>query len=232
MIKKIILLITIILLTACTKTEELEKEEPNNETEQKETIENEEEKEKIPEYQDNNPIKLGLFLYDNNYKNKNVLKDTYYAEFSSWKDIGSFEVFYTEDEIINGTSFKDVWKKYYNNYQNIDGYKIGYNLKFILSDGTNFEYNYFEPDIYRFSEYFYVYHYDDVHQKDGVVYSHLEKMEENTLMTSMKIHAGESIEEVENFILSVFTYNDSENFDSEGNYRGNSRYTIRIKKNS
>lgn len=183
------------------------------------------------EYIDNNPIKLGLFLYDNNYHNKSKIVDTYYADFIGGSDIGSFEVFFTDDDVIEGNSFKDTWYKYYNMYDEIENYKIGFNIKFILKDGTNYNSNFLEPDIYKFSDYFYVYLYDDVNQEDGSFYSHLEEVNDNTIITSLKIYAVNGIDEVENFILSVFTYKDSNDFDNEGNYIGNSIYGIRIKRN-
>ena len=169
-------------------------------------------------------------MYDNNYNNKRALKDTYYTNFISGVDIGSFEVFLTAEEYIDGINFKDAWNKYYSEYDDNGNYKVGFNIKFILSDGTNFNGNFLEPDIYKFSEYFYVYLYDDINQKDGVVYSHLEKMEDNTMLTSIKIYAVDGINEVENFILSVFTYDDEKDFDEEGNYIGNSITAIRIKR--
>ena len=50
------------------------------------------------------------------------------------------------------------------------------------------------------------------------------------MITSIKIYAVDGIDEVENFILNVFTYNDDNDFDENGNYRGNSIYGIRIKR--
>ena len=221
--KKIVLIIFVLFLSACTKEKE-------NIT-VNEKINTEEESNVLEErYVDDNPIKLGLFLYDNNYNNEEVLVDAYYTEFISGVDIGSFEVFYTDEKTINGSSFKDTWNKYYNNYTGIENYKIGYNIKFILSDGTNFNGNFLEPDIYRFGDYFYVYLYDDIHQDDGVIYSHLENTNEDTLITSIKIYAVDGIDNVENIILSVFTYDSDDDFDSDGNYIGNSRYAIRIKR--
>ena len=216
---KKILLIGLLLLTGCT----------SNNTYVEDTILSEKEVENIPEYIDDNPIKLGLFLYDNNYHNKEVIKDVYYADFIPNKDIGSFEVFLTDDDIIDGTSFKDTWNKYYNNYEDISNYKIGYNIKFMLYNGTNYEANILEPDIFKFSDYFYIYLYDDIHQVDGTSYSHLERMEDNTLITSIKLYAVEGIDKVESIILSAFTY-DEDAFDDNYNYRGNSLYVIRIKR--
>ncbi len=216
---KKILLIGLLLLTGCT----------SNNTYVEDTILSEKEVENIPEYIDDNPIKLGLFLYDNNYHNKEVIKDVYYADFIPNKDIGSFEVFLTDDDIIDGTSFKDTWNKYYNNYEDISNYKIGYNIKFMLYNGTNYEANILEPDIFKFSDYFYIYLYDDIHQLDGAFYSHLESMEDNTLITSIKLYAVDGIDKVESIILSAFTY-DEDDFDDNNNYRGNSLYVIRIKR--
>lgn len=219
--KKVFFLLIIFVISGCSITVEKEdvlKEENDTLIEVKN------------EYKDDNKIKLGLFLYDNNYSSKERLEDTYYTNFTSGVDIGSFEVFLTDEKVIDGTSFKNVWNKYYNNYEDIDNYKVGFNIKFILDDGTSYSGNFLEPDIYKFSEYFYVYLYDDIHQKDGVFYSHLESMSDDTLLTSIKICAVDGINRVENIILSAFTYDSTDEFDSEGNYRGNSIYVIRIKR--
>lgn len=222
--KKILLVLLIILVTGCSLKKEPVKK-TDNELEKETSI-----KEKTDEYQDDNPIKLGIFEANNNYHNKEVIKDAYYTDFKAREDLGSFEVFFTDDKIIDGNTFKDTWNKHYNKYENIDLYKIGYNIKFILTDGTDFEGNFLEPDIYKFSDYFYVYLYDDINQKDGAFYSHLEETNDNTMMTSIKLYAASKIEEVENIILTAFTYNKEEDFDEKGNYKGNSRYAIRIKK--
>lgn len=222
MIKKVGLLFLILLLSACSVKEKeiYENKEVDNNI-------NEEIKE---EYVDDNPIKLSLFLYDNNYHNKKRIEDTYYANFTSGVDIGSFEVFLTDESTIDGINFKDTWNKYYNNYVDITNYKIGYNIKFVLNDGTSYNSNYLEPDNYRYGEYFYTYLYDDIHQVDGAFYSHLESMEDNTLITSIKIYAVEGIDKVDYFVLSAFTYDGEEDFDGEGNYRGNSIYRVNIKR--
>ena len=220
--KKILLIITILLLSGCNKVNTLEENKKTSEKESNEEIQE--------EYQDDNKIKIGLFKYDNNYKNKEVIEDVYYADFISGIDIGSFEVFLTDEKIINGTNFKNTWNKYYSMYEKIDNYKIGFNIKFMLSDGTNYNENFLEPDIFKFREYFYVYLYDDINQEDGSYYSHLETMNENTILTSIKIYAVENIDKVESIILSAFTYDSEEDFDEDDNYRGNSIYVIRIKR--
>lgn len=227
--KKLILLLFILFLSSCS-INDVEKEDTINTVDDsvKEDIVIEDVVEDV--YIDENKVKLGLFLYDNNYSNKRRLEDTYYTNFISGVDIGSFEVFLTDEEIVNGTSFKTTWNKYYDSYENIENHKIGFNIKFVLNDGTNYDSNFLEPDIYKFGEYFYVYLYDDVNQKDGTMYGHLEEMNENNLLTSIKIYAVDGIDRVDSFILGAFTYDTEDDFDEEGNYRGDSIYVIRIKR--
>lgn len=219
--KRVLALVFILLLCGCNvnKTTNEVVEEPTNES-QEETKD---------VYVDDNPIKLGIFEANNNYKNKHVIEDAYYCDFNNLEDIASFEVYFTDDKEISGRNQKEIFNKYYNTYTNIDDYKIGYNIKFILSDGTDFNGNFLEPDIYKFGAYFYVYLYDDINQPDYTYYSHLEEMGDNTIISSIKLF-GVYLDNVENIILTAFTYNDMDDFDDEGNYRGKSRYTIRIKK--
>ena len=48
-------------------------------------------------------------------------------------------------------------------------------------------------------------------------------------MTSVKLYAVDVIDEVESITLTAFTY-DEDDFDKDNNYRGNSKYTINIKR--
>ena len=108
--KRIILFILVLFLSGCSI-----KDKDNVQTlEREDKVEIKEEE----KYIDDNPIKLGIFLSDNNYSNKEVIKDTYYANLQSGVDIASFEVFFTDEEIINGSNFKNTWNKYYANYTN------------------------------------------------------------------------------------------------------------------
>lgn len=220
-IKKILLIGIIFFICGCSL---FTKEEKKKITTNNDNVKIED------KYVDDNPIKLGIFLVDNNYHNKSVIDDDYYTDFVSGKDIASFEVFYTGDEVIDGTNFKNTWNNYYDKYTDIDNYKIGYNIKFILNDGTSFDNTFLKPDIFYFAKYFYVYFYDDIHQKDGTMYSHLEEVNDNTLMTSVKLYAVDGIDDVKDIILTAFTYDDEDDFDDNGNYRGSSSYTIEIKR--
>ena len=219
---KKILLIVVILLVGCASKEELNSNEnviENNNDVKEEIIED--------EYIDNNPIKLGLYLYTGGYNNKEKLS-TYETTFVSGSDIGSFEVFFTDEEIISGTSFKALFSSYYDKYENIDNYKIGYNIEFTLEDGTVNNFNLLEPNTYLYGDYFYTYLYDDIHVNDGEFYSHLESINDDTLITSIKIYAVDKIDEVTKIKLTVFTYDNDDDFDENGNYRGISKYSIDI----
>ena len=106
---KLIILVVFLLISGCTKEKVVE--------EHKEPIVKEEVKDT---YIDNNPIKLGIFLSNNNYYNKEVIEDTHYTNLTNGVDIGSFEVFLTDDKTINGTKFKDTWQNYYDKYEDIN----------------------------------------------------------------------------------------------------------------
>lgn len=219
---KRILLILVIVLVGCTPKEELKEEQnklENNNDIKEEIIEE--------EYIDNNPIKLGLYLYTGGYSNKEKLS-TYETNFESGKDIGSFEVFFTDEEVINGNSFKSLFNTYYDKYVNIDNYKIGYNIEFTLNDGTVNKFNLLKPNTYLYKDYFYTYLYDDIHVNEGEFYSHLESIDDNTLITSIKIYAVDKIDEVKEIKLTAFTYDSDDDFDVDGNYRGISKYSIDI----
>lgn len=219
---KRILLILVIVLVGCTPKEEYKEEKnklENNNDIKEEIIEE--------EYIDNNPIKLGLYLYTGGYSNKEKLS-TYETNFESGKDIGSFEVFFTDEEVISGNSFKSLFNTYYDKYVNIDNYKIGYNIEFTLNDGTVNKFNLLKPNTYLYKDYFYTYLYDDIHVNEGEFYSHLESIDDNTLITSIKIYAVDKIDEVKEIKLTAFTYDSDDDFDVDGNYRGISKYSIDI----
>ena len=79
--------------------------------------------------------------------------------------------------------------------------------------------------------YLYNYLYDDIHQEDGVWYSHIEPedMKENTIFSSIKLYSAQEGSKIKYPInLTVFTYDSNDDFNELGYYRGNSYYTITI----
>ena len=216
--KKIfILFFCIILLSGCSKKEK----KIIKENKQPEVIEKE------PEYKDENPVKISF--YENNKK----LKD-----FSTSRkingDINVFGVLFTDEEEVIGNNYKALFNSYYNQYENKEKYKIGYYVKFYVNDKL-IEKTITDPtSTFALNPYIFVYLYDDIHQPDGAWYSHVEEkdVKEDTLYTSIKLCMVTDIANVTSPItLEAFTYDSEDDFDENGNYRGNSKYSIDIELN-
>ena len=209
---KVVLVITILLITGCNKKEK----EPVKEIEdvQEEVIDN---------YVDNNPIILGI--YENDYS---LVKDYYTTKIGD-KDL-FFTTYYTNDDALIGGRTKYKWYEYYNKYDNIENYKIGYNISFKVGEEEISKNITYIEDEYIFDPYFYVYLYDDIHQLDGAWYSHItkDKVNDNTIFTSIKIYLVEPAGITSPITLTAFTYDSEDDFDTNGNYRGISKYQITI----
>ena len=181
-------------------------------------------------YIDDNPIKVGLYKYYGKGKDRELINE-YKNEWTYYNDISSFEVFYTNENFIESTSFQDTFYKYLSSYENIANYKIGFNISFNTLD-KQFDKQILTPkDTLEFFEYLEIYLYDDYHVKKGVWYSHIldEQITDKTLLTSIKLTTGKKINEIISDIkVSVFTY-DEDDFDELGIYKGNSKYTITVK---
>ena len=220
---KKILILGLLLLTACSKSGNNTSNEINNVTTPPPTTE------AIKEtYVDDNPITVGL------YRNGKLVKD-YKTAFKVHTDIGYFEVAFTNEENLGSSNVKRNFNKYYQNYQNIDNYKIGYYVKF-TADNKEYEKVILNPTgKHSMDPYLYFYLYDDIHQKDGTTYSHLEPgdVKENTIYSSIKLYTPSGTAKITSPItLMVFTYDDEDDFDENGYYRGNSKYTVIIEKSA
>lgn len=209
--KKFLFIILILFISGCgyDKRNTLI-DEGNNDIDNKE----------VETYKDDNPIHISLY-------NKKKRVDTYYSDFKNEVDLASFEVYYSDDDVVEGSNFKEIWNRYYNTYSDIDKYKIGYYISYTLDDGTSNGSYFFTADTYRYGDYFFLYFYDDVNAPSGY-YSHIEEDSEEEVMSSVKIY-GTNLDKVSSISVMAFTY-DSDDFDTDGNYRGNSKYTINIKR--
>ena len=214
--KKIFLILMIFVLCSC-----------NSKVDEPISVDDKEEEiivPTVPEYVDDNPITVGL------YQDGKLVKDVS-APIVNDLDIGSFDVYFTNLENVGSTNTKANFKKYYNTYENIDKYKIGFYISFNVGDKVMAG-NILGPDkMYVVTPYIYNYLYDDVNQADGAWYSHVEKdqVKDNTIYSSIKLYAAEFTEQITSPItLTVFTYDDMDDFDEDGIYRGNSKYTITI----
>lgn len=206
---KILILIMLLLITGCRKEE------------QKEIIE--EVEEVIEEkYVDDNPITIGI--YENDI---NLIKEYKLNKVSNNEVIFSF--YYTNQENLGNRRQKENWHKYFNEYQNINDYKIGFHFSFYVGE-EKIEKTILKPETYAFNPYFYIYIYDDINQPDNTFYSHLEEndVNENTIFSAIKIFLVEPELITSKITFTVFTYNDLDDFDDNNNYRGNSKYSVDI----
>ena len=146
------------------------------------------------------------------------------------QDITVFNIYYTNKEKLENNYIKYNFNKYYNEYENIDKYKIGFIISFSVNDKTYHE-QILTPDCeYLFAPYIYIYLYDDIHQTPNTWYSHLlkEEVNDNTIYSSIKLFKADHANEITSPItLSVFTY-DKDDFDNNHNYIGSSINTTTI----
>lgn len=234
--KKIILWITIILILVAScfgiylfiNNDKKADEPKENKTEEKQEVD----EEKEPEYVDNNPIVVGLYKNYHNGKERELIKE-YNAKWEYHKDISSFEVFYTNEELISSKNQIQLIDEYKNKYSNIDNYRIGYLIEFSIGDNKINKTILRPKDSEEFFDYLEIYLYDDYH-RNGSWYSHTteEEMNEETLLTSIKLTAGKKVNEITSDIeLTAFTY-DSDDFTDDGYYKGISKYSIIVKNNN
>lgn len=210
--KVLIFMILFLIVSGCSKDETLVKEETIEEkTEAKEDV-----------YIDDNPIVIGI--YENDIK----LVKEYKTSKTNDTDL-IFSVFYTNEDYLDNKTQKYNWNKYFNQYTNINKYKIGYSISFYVGN-EKVQKTILEPDTFAFNPYFYIYLYDDINQPDGTFYSHLETSDvnENTIFSSIKLYLVEVDKITSPIVLTAFTYDGIDDFDDSNVYRGNSKYSITI----
>ena len=225
--KKILIITCMLLtLTSCSY-----KTQPINKKDNKKNITSNVKEEIKDTYIDNNPITLGIYMYTNSPTPR--YKTNEYK--NNWElnvDICSLEIFYTNEDQIPGTNFKNLWNNYYQNYTDINSYKIGYLIEFnTANEGKIKKYIKSPQDTDSIYKYIQLYLYDDIHQ-DGGWYSHITENEYNNdrILTSIKLTGSTYIDEITSDIsLTAFTYDDDD-FDENGEYRGISKQTVIIKR--
>ncbi len=225
--KKILIITCMLLtLTSCSY-----KTQPINKKDNKKNITSNVKEEIKDTYIDNNPITLGIYMYTNSSTPR--YKTNEYK--NNWElnvDICSLEIFYTNEDKIPGTNFKNLWNNYYQNYTDINSYKIGYLIEFnTANEGKIKKYIKSPQDTDSIYKYIQLYLYDDIHQ-DGGWYSHITENEYNndSILTSIKLTGSTYIDEITSDIsLTAFTYDDDD-FDENGEYRGISKQTVIIKR--
>jgi len=155
------------------------------------------------------------------------------GKWTKGQDIDCFEAIASNEETIQGASFKEMFNKAWESFPNREGYKIGYELRYTLKDGSEVYYTITTPSDIQKTEYIECWLYDDIHQKAGVRYTHLsdKDMKDETLITSIKLTCGNKIADVEEIHLTAFIYWDPVlQFDENGHYGGSVKHEITIKR--
>ncbi len=216
--KKIFLVIIMILLVGCAKEDKEEIERIEKLINDPPTIT----PEPTPSYVDTNPITVGLYK---DYK----LVHEYNKKFTNQSDIAIFNVLFTNEETVtkNG-SFKNTWKNYFDKYEDINDYKIGFEIDVDIN-GERQENILLDPkNQHKIYPYLYAYLYDDIHNSGNYSHVTMDTLKDNTIFSSIKLYLHNKTNEITSPItLTVFTYKDENDF-IDGHYRGNSKYTITI----
>lgn len=192
--KKFLLLLLIPLLCGCNikKEKEVEKKEEVI-IETKEIIED--------------PVNLSLYV-DNSFGGLDKVSKMN-ERWVQKKDIAVFGAIFSDEDTLEPDYFQNTWKKY---VVGNEKYKLGWHVKFSLEDGTTFDKTILDPnDVSEFYDYLEIYLYDSAHPEIGVWYSHLEQIEEDTIITSMKLTSGEKFNMINSPIeVKVFAYENIE----------------------
>ncbi len=220
--KKIIIICACLLLCACGSKKKSEVNKINNSVKKVEEVKE--------TYKDDNNTIVGLYLE----KGRTLeLVTDYSTDIVSGKDIGVYQIYFSNDGIVNLNS--KFGEEYYNKFISLDNHesiKVGFNIKYSLSNGENINQTITNPSNTITNGYILNYLYDDYKNRNSNFYSHIEESEYNddTLFTSIKLYANSIDLLTSDIELTVFTYDTDDDFDELGNYRGNSKYTVNISK--
>lgn len=177
------------------------------------------------------PDTVGLYIPAEDGTRARALVTEFSAKRTAKTDIDCFEVIASQDTRLEGSSFASIWNTAWDGYENTENAKIGFVISFAVSGGETVTETILKPsDSADFYDYLEIYLYDDIHQTPGVWYSHLEdqNMDEDTIISSIKLTAGSKIAEVGDITLTAFVYNGDDCFDENGEYIGQVAYTVTV----
>lgn len=184
-----------------------------------------------PYVPDVKPDTVGIYIpAEDGTRNRKRIAE-FAAKRTAKKDIDCFEILASHDAVAAGSSFKSIWNTAWESHTPQETAKIGFHIEFSLTDGTLISQTVLKPsDAAWFYDYLEIYLYDDINQKAGAWYSHLEDkdMKENTIISSIKLTSGSKIAQVGVIQLTAFIYNGDDCFDEAGSYIGTVQETILI----
>ncbi len=225
--KKIVIIIMILLLAGCSNEKaELNENKNTSDVPIKENT-------SLPSntYEDHNPVKVSIYI-DNEQGSLLKVIDKYETTWEKKKDIVVLATLPTDIDNPEYGYMSEIWPLY-DKYDM--SYKIGWSVSFKLKNGEEINSTLLKPsDAESYYDYLEIYLYDDVNVPAGQWHSHLldDEINEKTIMDAIKLTAGEKYEEIDGPIsVMVFSYDDNEDFDGNGNYRGKSLYKVEIYNN-
>lgn len=185
--------------------------------------------EKEPEYKDDNNVPISLYIEQGD----ELVKITEYS--CDWSPENVLNLFYaipSEEDSISSYNFDSMWKEKIAAYPNGDKCRIGYQVSFKYNDGQTYTYNLKCPDdtYFTFPKVM-TYLYDDVNLVPGKAYYHITQdvMYDYTIASSIKLVGDVDSDKIDGPItLTAFCFDSEDDFDEDGNYRGNSKYSITI----
>ena len=124
-------------------------------------------------------------------------------------DLAVFALIPSDEPSLGGASYSDVWKAAATEAGlHMDSTDVAFEVSYVLESGENEQFDIKGPgDAEEVGEkgYIEMYLYDDVHQTPGVRYSHLteETLNDWCVVTTVKLTAGEKIDNVEQIFLNV-----------------------------
>lgn len=218
MMKKILIVMFCFLCLGCSK--QVKKIEKPKKEETKQVVE----EKKIP-------MSFYKLKTEGSLEKVSVVENSNYELF---QDVLFLQVFPSNEDSIKlkdnfSLDFYNTWKEY--NKDNL--YKIGFSISFTNSARENISYTIKDPNsAMKQYEYLLIYLYDDYANRSEGWYSHIEQKDYNndTLFTSIKLTSNEKYGDIISDIeVSVFTYKNNDDFDSNGNYIGKDKETVKLK---
>lgn len=178
------------------------------------------------------PNPIGLYLKHREQGTYELITQ-YTGDWEVGKDIKSFEAFASDEALISGDTYGNLWKARWNDHPDAATSKIGYCLTIELKDGESLVETMKRPSdtVGDFNEYVEVWIYDDIYNLGASWYSHLTEDDfyDTSLMSSIKLTAAEKIDEIKDLKLKAFIYDSEEDFNFDtGEYIGQNSYEITI----
>lgn len=193
--------------------------------------------EKESEYKDDNNVPISLYIEQGD----ELVKITEYS--CDWSPENVLNLFYaipSEEDSISSYNFDSMWKEKIAAYPNGDKCRIGYQVSFNFRETNDegeeiikeYKYNLKCPDdtYFTFPKVM-TYLYDDVNLVPGKAYYHITQdvMYDYTIASSIKLVGDVDSDKIDGPItLTAFCFDSEDDFDEDGNYRGNSKYSITI----